>query len=77
MKNKSPQKGIFMVLVQNNQIDLYHQPKLERTLDTKKPCHPPILNKVICANTGILTMQSIKQTTGQVDMNIKVECSSH
>lgn len=40
----------------------------KRTLDTKKPCHPPRLNKVICANTGILTMQSMKQTAGQVNL---------
>lgn len=26
---------------------------------TKKPCHPPRLNKVICANKGILTMSNI------------------
>lgn len=39
----------------------------KRNLSKKKLCHPPRLNKV-CANTGILTMQSMKQTADHVNL---------
>ena len=34
-----------------------------KSTGTKKPCHPPRLNKVICANKGILTMSNITHIT--------------
>lgn len=32
-----------------------------KSTSTKKPCLPPRINKVICANTGILTMSNLTQ----------------
>ena len=32
-----------------------------KSTGTKKPCHPPRSNKVICANKGILTMSNLTQ----------------
>ena len=34
-----------------------------KTTGTKKPCLPPRINKVICANKGILTMSNITHIT--------------
>jgi len=36
---------------------------------TKKPCHPPRLNKVICANKGILTMSSLALSFNEVNFS--------